>query len=79
VRSAEVERVIRESSGDILESLLLVDAYRGKSIEEGHRSLAWRLTFRHPERTLGTKEIEARRSNILRQLEKTLNVRQRTS
>ena len=45
----------------------------------GHRSLAWRLTFRHAERTLSAKEIEGRRTNVLRHLEKTLNVRPRTT
>jgi phenylalanyl-tRNA synthetase beta chain len=77
--AAEIEAVIRRSSGDLLESLQLVDQYAGKNIEAGHRSLAWRLTFRHPERTLGAKEIEGRRSKILRTLESELNVRQRSS
>ena len=79
VRAADVDRAIREASGDLLESLVLVDEYSGKNIEPGHRSLAWRLTFRHPERTLSAKEIEGRRTNVLRHLEKTLHVRQRTT
>jgi phenylalanyl-tRNA synthetase beta chain len=77
--AAEIEAAIRHSSGDLLESLQLVDQYVGKNIEAGHRSLAWRLTFRHPDRTLGAKEIEGRRSKILRTLESELNVRQRSS
>ena len=79
VRAAQIERAIRDVSGDLLESLVLVDEYAGKNIEPGHRSLAWRLTFRHPERTLSAKEIEGRRTNVLRHLEKTLNVRARTT
>ena len=79
VRAADIERAIREVSGDLLESLQLVDEYSGKNIEPGHRSLAWRLTFRHAERTLSAKEIEGRRTNVLRHLEKTLNVRPRTT
>ena len=79
VRAADIERAIREVSGDLLESLQLVDEYSGKNIESGHRSLAWRLTFRHAERTLSAKEIEGRRTNVLRHLEKTLNVRPRTT
>ena len=78
VRAADIDRAIRQVSGDVLESLALLDEYSGKNIEAGHRSLAWRLTFRHPERTLSAKEIEARRTNLLRHLEKTLNVRPRT-
>jgi phenylalanyl-tRNA synthetase beta chain len=79
VRASDIEAELRRTSGDMLESILLVDEYVGKNIEEGYRSLAWRLTFRHPERTLSAKEIEGRRTNLLRHLEKSLNVRQRTS
>jgi phenylalanyl-tRNA synthetase beta chain len=79
VRATDIERAVRQISGEMLESILLVDEYAGKNIEQGFRSLAWRLTFRHPERTLSAKEIEGRRTNILRHLEKTLNVRPRTS
>ena len=79
VRAGDIEQAIRDVAGDLLESLLLVDEYVGKNIEQGYRSLAWRLTFRHPERTLSAKEIEGRRTSILRHLEKTLNVRPRAT
>jgi phenylalanyl-tRNA synthetase beta chain len=79
LRAADVEKVIRQTAGDLLESVQLVDEFTGSNIAAGHRSLAWRLTLRHAERTLSAKEIDGRRTNILRQLEKTLNVRQRTS
>ena len=77
--AAEVERVLRESAGDLLESLVLFDQYTGQGVAVGTRSLAWRLTLRHPERTLRDKEIEGRRAKILRALEDELNVRQRTT
>ncbi|HEY2375114.1 MAG TPA: phenylalanine--tRNA ligase subunit beta [Gemmatimonadaceae bacterium] len=79
VKAHDIEKAIRSVSGDTLESVVLVDEYAGKNIESGHRSLAWRLTFRHPERTLSAKEIEGRRTNVLRHLEKMLNVRARTN
>jgi phenylalanyl-tRNA synthetase beta chain len=77
--AAQVEASIRASAGDLLERLHLFDEYTGKGIPDGTRSLAWRLTFRHPERTLRDKEIEGRRSKILSVLDKELHVRQRTS
>ena len=79
LRASDVETVIRQTAGDLLESIQLVDEYTGGNVAAGYRSLAWRLTLRHAERTLSAKEIDGRRTNILRQLEKTLNVRQRTS
>ncbi|MHB0948710.1 MAG: phenylalanine--tRNA ligase subunit beta [Gemmatimonadaceae bacterium] len=77
--AAEVERVIRRTAGELLESLMLFDRYQGKGVDEGYRSLAWRLTFRHPERTLRDKEIEGRRAKILSTLQSELDVRPRTT
>jgi phenylalanyl-tRNA synthetase beta chain len=79
VSAAEIERVIRSAAGDLLERLFAFDEYEGRGIEAGHRSVAWRLTLRHPERTLRDKEIEGRRTRILSALQQELNVRQRTS
>ena len=77
--AAQVEAVIRRSAGEMLERLELFDEFRGSGIPEGYRSVAWRLTFRHPERTLRDKEVEGRRDKLLRTLENELGVRQRTS
>jgi len=75
--AAEVEAVIRRAAGDLLERLALFDEFRGPGVPEGHRSLAWRLTFRHPERTLRDKEVDAERQKLLGTLESELGVRQR--
>lgn len=78
VRAEQVEDVMRRVSGKLLERVVLFDRYVGLGIEAGSRSLAWRLTFRHAERTLRDRELDARRSDILRALADELNVRQRT-
>ncbi|HWJ24832.1 MAG TPA: phenylalanine--tRNA ligase subunit beta [Gemmatimonadaceae bacterium] len=77
VPAADVERVMRRAGGDILESLAVVAEFRGAGVPAGARALTWRLTFRHPERTLGTKEVEGRREKLLRTLESELGVKQR--
>jgi phenylalanyl-tRNA synthetase beta chain len=79
MRAAEVERVLRTSGGDMLESLVLFDEFRGAGVPDGMRSIAWRLTFRHPERTLRDKEIDGRRSQLLKSLENQLGVKPRTA
>ncbi|MEP7086491.1 MAG: phenylalanine--tRNA ligase subunit beta, partial [Gemmatimonadota bacterium] len=76
---SRVESVIREVSGELLESLTLLSEYRGAGIADGLRSAAWRLTFRHPERTLRDKEVVGRRDKVLKTLEGELGVRQRTT
>jgi phenylalanyl-tRNA synthetase beta chain len=75
--AAAVEAVIRRDAGELLESVVLFDEFRGTGVPAGHRSLAWALTFRHPERTLRDKEVEGRRSKLLKTLEGELGVRPR--
>jgi phenylalanyl-tRNA synthetase beta chain len=77
VSVGQVERVLRASGGELLEQVALFDEYRGASLPTGVRSVAWRLTFRDPVRTLRDKEIEGRRQKILRSLESELGVRLR--
>ena len=77
--AARVESTIRSQAGELLERLMLFDEYEGAGIPAGFRSLAWRLTFRHPDRTLRDKEIEGRRDKLLRTLESDLGIRPRTS
>ncbi len=77
--AAAVQAVLARTGGELLERLELFDLYEGSGLPPGHRSLAWRLTFRDPNRTLRDKEIEGRRQRILRALELELGVKPRTS
>jgi phenylalanyl-tRNA synthetase beta chain len=75
--AARVEEVVRREGGELLERLELLREYRGSGVPAGARSLSWRLTLRHPERTLRDKEIEGRLQKLLRALEGELGVRPR--
>ncbi|MDQ6719099.1 MAG: phenylalanine--tRNA ligase subunit beta [Gemmatimonadota bacterium] len=79
VTAEGIELLIRKEAGDLLESVVIFDEFKGKGISEGTRSLGWRLTFRSPERTLKDKEVQGRTAKIVRSLEEKLGVRQRTS
>ena len=79
VPAAQVQALLVEVSGAQLERCVLFDEFRGAGVPDGMRSLAWRLTFRHPERTLRDKEIEGRRVQLLKALEVQLGVRPRTA
>jgi phenylalanyl-tRNA synthetase beta chain len=79
VTAAQIDAVIRKEAGDLLETLTLFDEFTGHGIPEGSRSLAWALTFRHPERTLLDKEVQGRTEKIVKALEGELGVRQRTA
>jgi phenylalanyl-tRNA synthetase beta chain len=79
VAAGTVEALLRREAGELLESLTLFDEYRGKGVDAGLRSLAWRLTLRHPDRTLRDKEVEGRRAKLLKTLENELGIRQRSA
>lgn len=79
VAAATVEQALRNAGGELLEQVSLFDEFRGAGVPDAHRSLGFRLTFRHPERTLRDKEIEGRRSRLLDLLDKELGIRPRAS
>jgi len=60
-----VAEVLRSAAGELLESATLFDVYRGAGIEEGTRSLAYRLRFCSPERTLTDEEVGVLRAGCI--------------
>ena len=61
-----MQRALRDGAGSDLEALTLFDVYRGDQVGDGRKSLAYRLTFRAPDRTLTTDEVSALRDTALR-------------
>ena len=64
VPAAEVRAAVLEGGGDLLRSAEVFDLYRGEQLGEGRKSLALRLTFRAPDRTLTDEEAADRRRAI---------------
>jgi phenylalanyl-tRNA synthetase beta chain len=69
VPAARVEEAVRRGGGDLLESLVVFDLYRGDQVGAGRKSLALRLEFRAPDRTLTDEEVAERRAAIEREVE----------
>lgn len=61
VPAADVEKVLREGAGELLESIRLFDVFEGEQIGEGKKSLAYALRFRAADRTLTVDEASAAR------------------
>lgn len=61
VPAADVEKVLREGAGELLESIRLFDVFTGEQIGEGKKSLAYALRFRAADRTLTVDEASAAR------------------
>jgi phenylalanyl-tRNA synthetase beta chain len=55
---AEVERAIRSAAGKDLESVSLLDLYRGPQLGAGKKSFAFRLVLRSATGTLGEVDVE---------------------
>ncbi|MCY7394934.1 MAG: phenylalanine--tRNA ligase subunit beta [Nocardioides sp.] len=56
VSAADLQAVLREGAGDLLETIRLFDVFTGEQIGEGRKSLAFALRFRAPDRTLTEQE-----------------------
>ncbi|ASW54706.1 phenylalanine--tRNA ligase subunit beta [Plantactinospora sp. KBS50] len=61
VAAADLERALIEGAGELLESIRLFDVYASEQLGAGRRSLAYKLTFRAPDRTLTAEEAVAAR------------------
>jgi phenylalanyl-tRNA synthetase beta chain len=56
VPAAEVEAALAAGAGDLLESVRLFDVYTSEQLGTGRKSLAYKLAFRAPDRTLTVEE-----------------------
>ena len=65
-----VADTLQTAAGDTLESVRLFDVYRGAGIAEGARSLAYRLRFCSPVRTLTDEEVGELRSQCIESVER---------
>jgi phenylalanyl-tRNA synthetase beta chain len=68
VPAADVEAAVRTGGGELLDRLALFDLYHGEQVGEGRKSMALRLEFRAPDRTLTDEEVAERRAAIEREL-----------
>lgn len=68
----DIEKVIAENGGDILENIELFDVYKGGQIADGYKSVSFSITFRADDRTLVDDEVNAVMADILKALEEKL-------
>lgn len=73
VLAGQVEEVIRQSGGKLLEAYHLFDIYEGENVGADEKSLAYSIRFRAADRTLEDKDVTAVMDKILKKLE-TLGV-----
>jgi phenylalanyl-tRNA synthetase beta chain len=57
--AAELQRVIAEAAGELLQELVFFDVYQGKGVETGRKSIAFGLILQDYSRTLTEQDIES--------------------
>lgn len=65
----QIEDMIAQRAGKILESYHLFDIYEGEQIKKGYKSVAYSITFRAKDRTLEENDITGAMKKILNGLE----------
>jgi phenylalanyl-tRNA synthetase beta chain len=61
VPAADIADTLHDGGGNLLENVRLFDVYTGEQVGAGRRSLAFRLRFRAPDRTLTSEEANEAR------------------
>lgn len=69
VLAGQIEAMIAQRGGKILESYQLFDIYEGEQIKEGFKSVAYSITFRAKDRTLEESDVSGAMKKILNGLE----------
>lgn len=69
ILAGDIEAMIGQRGGKILESYKLFDIYEGSQIKEGYKSVAYSVVFRANDKTLEEAEITAAMKKILNGLE----------
>ena len=69
ILAGQIEAMIAQRGGKILESIQLFDIYEGSQIQEGFKSMAYTITFRAKDRTLDENDITGAMKKILNGLE----------
>jgi phenylalanyl-tRNA synthetase beta chain len=70
VSAAQLREAVLAGGGELLDSAKVFDLYEGEQLGEGQKSLAVRLEFRAPDRTLTDEEVVGQRSAIEAELAK---------
>ena len=73
----QVEELLRRVGGSLLESVFIESDYRAPELPPGARSVAFRLSFRAPDRTLRDAEVDAVEGRILAALGGELGIQRR--
>lgn len=65
VESADLMKLLKSYTSDLIEDIYIFDVYKGKNIPEGKKSIAFNVRYRAADRTLKDDEINALHSSLV--------------
>ncbi|MDQ2087031.1 phenylalanine--tRNA ligase subunit beta [Herbivorax sp. ANBcel31] len=68
----EIEDILKQRGGKILEEIKLFDVYKGKQVPDGMKSVAYSITFRAADKTLKEEDVNKAMKKILDGLKKNI-------
>ncbi len=71
---SEIKGCINSLKIDYVDDVEFFDVYRGKQIEKGSKSIAFRIIFRADDKTLKSEEVDVFQEKILASLSNSLGV-----
>ncbi|HUP27604.1 MAG TPA: phenylalanine--tRNA ligase subunit beta, partial [Chloroflexia bacterium] len=78
VPTASVAAAIKKAGGEAITEVVLFDIYKGKPVPEGHRSLAFAVTFSSPDRLITEEDVARLRKKIAGALSHEFQAEMRT-
>ncbi len=76
--AADLQRVVAEAAGGLLQELVFFDVYQGKGVETGRKSIAFGLILQDYSRTLTEQDIEAIVARVTARLDEEFGATLRT-
>ncbi len=73
IKAGEVVSTIKKAGGRLLTDISVFDVYTGEHIDNDKKSIAFKLTFMDPKRTLTDEEVMQVFNNIIEKVETTHN------
>ncbi|MFD1850102.1 phenylalanine--tRNA ligase subunit beta [Oceanobacillus bengalensis] len=73
VLSGDVKQVIEEVGSPLVKHVQIFDVYQGENVEEGKKSIAYRLLYQDPNKTLKDEEVEASYKHIVEMVNSKFN------
>ena len=77
ITAGDLMTTIKSKGGNTLQNIEIFDVFEGESIGAGNKSLAFRLNFLDPNKTLNIKEVEPIIQRVIKTLEKQYSAKLR--